>query len=386
MNYEKIYYQLVEKAKSRGLDKSSVGYYTEIHHIIPRCMGGGDEPSNLVMFKAREHFLAHMLLWKAYPEEVSLMRAAHMMSSRWVNETVGGSGAGVNSKVYSKLREEYAEAVREQVSGEGNPFYGKTHSAETVEKMKSSKQKYYHRQRLINWRKDNDKYMSRFRFSIGEIAPFEVNDKCRIKPLHGKYDLDLWMNAEAIKDYWQRAGKPDVKFLSNQIFEVSGIRFPYHKMRALVKLFIEGWEPSTDPSFVLTALNTSTADFNDRVGEFREVTTSTVEEIRDIFFNNWLESRESHRAIISEHIQTNGYEKHKNNSKAKMSLVDVTEACILWNTGLVEQKRIANLYGVARNTISNAAEADGRWLTARRSAEDLLSSHYKDLPVRRGTA
>lgn len=117
MNYEKIYSALVEKAKVRGLDKSKVNFYTEAHHVVPVCIGGTNEASNFVLFSGREHFIAHMLLWKAHPDNVSLMRAAHIMSSRWTNDIAGNSHAGINSKVYSKLREEYSQAVSEQVSG-----------------------------------------------------------------------------------------------------------------------------------------------------------------------------------------------------------------------------------------------------------------------------
>lgn len=109
MDYKKIYSELVEKCRLRGLDKRSVGYYTEIHHIIPRCMGGTNENSNLVMFSAREHFIAHLLLWKAYPENRSLKFAAMMMSNRAVCK--------VNSHVYEKLREEFSVALSEEFSG-----------------------------------------------------------------------------------------------------------------------------------------------------------------------------------------------------------------------------------------------------------------------------
>ena len=136
MDYKKIYSSLVEKANVRGLDKSKCEGYFEIHHIIPRCLGGSDDASNLVMFTGREHFIAHMLLWKAYPDNVSLMRAAHIMSSRWVSGTIDGK-AGTNSRTYSRLREEYSQAVKQQVSGEGNPFYGKKHTPESIAKMKA---------------------------------------------------------------------------------------------------------------------------------------------------------------------------------------------------------------------------------------------------------
>lgn len=109
MNYEKIYNQLIEKAKPRGLNRKSVDYYTEIHHIIPRSMGGSDEKSNLVMLSGREHYMAHMLLWKAYPSKGALAYAAMMMSNRDVCK--------VNSYVYSALKEDYAKEVSKRRRG-----------------------------------------------------------------------------------------------------------------------------------------------------------------------------------------------------------------------------------------------------------------------------
>lgn len=96
MNYQNIYNALVEKAKVRGLDKSQHEGYFEIHHILPKCLGGSDEKDNLVMFTGREHFIAHMLLWKAFPEEIGLMRAAWVMSARKICK--------VNSRIYSTIQ------------------------------------------------------------------------------------------------------------------------------------------------------------------------------------------------------------------------------------------------------------------------------------------
>jgi len=100
MNYKKIYDALVDKAKPRGLDKSQHEGYFEIHHIVPRSIGGSNEADNLVMFTAREHFIAHILLWKIYPEDSNLFHAAWMMSNRTLTNR--------NSKVYAKLREQHA--------------------------------------------------------------------------------------------------------------------------------------------------------------------------------------------------------------------------------------------------------------------------------------
>ena len=116
MDYQKIYNALVEKAKVRGLDKSSVDYYTEIHHIVPRCLGGSDEPDNLVMFSGREHFIAHLLLWKIYPNNHQLMHAAWMMSHT-------RCGDKVNSTTYSALKVRHSDWLSERMGGENSPNY-----------------------------------------------------------------------------------------------------------------------------------------------------------------------------------------------------------------------------------------------------------------------
>lgn len=58
MNYEKIYNQIIERAKLSNRIKSKENYF-EKHHIIPKCLGGDNEKENLVLLTAREHFICH---------------------------------------------------------------------------------------------------------------------------------------------------------------------------------------------------------------------------------------------------------------------------------------------------------------------------------------
>jgi hypothetical protein len=74
MKYELVYFHLIESRKL--LSPSNF----EKHHIIPQCLGGTNEPSNIVKLTPREHFLAHRLLAKMYPEHGGLLYAANMMS------------------------------------------------------------------------------------------------------------------------------------------------------------------------------------------------------------------------------------------------------------------------------------------------------------------
>ncbi|CAB4133127.1 HNHc domain containing protein [uncultured Caudovirales phage] len=54
------------------------GFY-EKHHIIPKCLGGTNNNDNLVLLPTRVHFIAHALLYKAYPKETKLAQAFGMM-------------------------------------------------------------------------------------------------------------------------------------------------------------------------------------------------------------------------------------------------------------------------------------------------------------------
>ena len=78
MDYRKIYKNLITRACNENRVKGK-SYY-EQHHIIPEFMfklrkraknvghldGNPNDPQNLVLLTAREHFIAHVLLYKIY--------------------------------------------------------------------------------------------------------------------------------------------------------------------------------------------------------------------------------------------------------------------------------------------------------------------------------
>lgn len=63
MNYKRIYDEFIADRKTKQPSKPD---YYEVHHIIPRCMGGDDGPSNLIRLTASDHLFAHQLLARAY--------------------------------------------------------------------------------------------------------------------------------------------------------------------------------------------------------------------------------------------------------------------------------------------------------------------------------
>lgn len=63
MDYHKIYNQLISKARN---EENTLTCYYEVHHIIPKSIGGTDSLSNLVKLPVRTHLIAHQLLVKMY--------------------------------------------------------------------------------------------------------------------------------------------------------------------------------------------------------------------------------------------------------------------------------------------------------------------------------
>ena len=120
MNYSKHYESLIAKGKDRGLD-----IYTELHHVIPKCLGGSNEKSNLVRLTPEEHYVAHQLLARIYPENMKLIFAASAM-------TFDRQGRRYNNKLYGWIRVKLAKASSENNKGKLTWMKGKHHT----EKMK----------------------------------------------------------------------------------------------------------------------------------------------------------------------------------------------------------------------------------------------------------
>jgi hypothetical protein len=103
MDYLKVYRAIVERGQVREPD--SEGYY-EVHHIIPRCMGGGDERENLTTLTAREHFIAHWLLARVYPDHQGIGFSFWAMCNQ--KGATGKRDYKVSSRTYAEAKEKYS--------------------------------------------------------------------------------------------------------------------------------------------------------------------------------------------------------------------------------------------------------------------------------------
>lgn len=119
MDYANIYFQLTSRAKNRILEG-----YTEKHHILPRSLGGTNKKENIVRFTVREHFLAHLCLWKMSEGEARKKMAYAVVSFKRQRQCQKGKGIRFNSRTYEIAKKERNVALSRKFSGEGNPNFG----------------------------------------------------------------------------------------------------------------------------------------------------------------------------------------------------------------------------------------------------------------------
>ena len=155
--YTKWYKELIVNATNRTLPE---GIYTENHHIIPYCMTRNNKKSNIVSLTAREHFIAHLLLWKiTMPKKWhnKMMMALYVMSN--------GSGNDFkkqkqnrqplklkNSKLYEKFIAERRKYLGELSSERWkDPAYKKNFSDKIKERWKDPEYKKQMAQKRKNY-------------------------------------------------------------------------------------------------------------------------------------------------------------------------------------------------------------------------------------------
>jgi|688.fasta_scaffold532023_2 hypothetical protein len=118
--YTKWYTNIIVNATNRTtlLEKF------EVHHIVPRSLGGTNHIDNLVKLTVREHVICHILLCKMVvgQQKYKMLHAVNIMCNKTVR---------VNSRIVEGLRQERKQSL----SGAGNPNFGKTWDAETKQKI-----------------------------------------------------------------------------------------------------------------------------------------------------------------------------------------------------------------------------------------------------------
>jgi hypothetical protein len=150
------YYSIITRAKTRKVDG-----YTETHHIIPKSLGGSNNADNLVDLTAREHFICHILLTKMLDGQPKhkMIHAAWGMTH--LENDRQDRSYKVSSRIYETLKKEKSKISSEMMTN-NNPMFnkeskakhkssmasrnnvgmtGRSHSPETIEKMRIARAK-----------------------------------------------------------------------------------------------------------------------------------------------------------------------------------------------------------------------------------------------------
>lgn len=93
------------------------------HHIIPKFMGGDNSKNNIVNLSEDDHALAHYLFSMCF-EENSKEQIGNLRSSRLLNKY--------------KLGEIDESKITRSYYGVNNPFYGRKHNQNTIDKLKQN--------------------------------------------------------------------------------------------------------------------------------------------------------------------------------------------------------------------------------------------------------
>lgn len=133
--YSRWYESLVNKAKSR----ESLSGYTERHHIVPNSFVVNNHPDNLIELTAREHYVAHLLLWR-----MDLASKWHNKMAMALHVMVNGSGHKkqhrnylISSRIYESARVSFIAAMKSHFAEHGGNMQGKKHTPQALEKMRA---------------------------------------------------------------------------------------------------------------------------------------------------------------------------------------------------------------------------------------------------------
>lgn len=112
MNYHRIYAEFIKDRQERAVGLTG---YVEKHHIVPRCMGGGDDAANMVRLTPEDHYFAHLLLAKAHGgknwDAIFAMR--HL-----ANDLGSGRRSTIHARIkFGHVRRLLAQHYRDVLSG-----------------------------------------------------------------------------------------------------------------------------------------------------------------------------------------------------------------------------------------------------------------------------
>lgn len=207
--YENIYNKIIERAKTRKLDSFTS---IEVHHIIPKSLGGSDDKSNLVVLTLKEHFIVHLLLTKIYPNEPKMIRAFLIMCRKNPNKS---------AESFKILKENVKNLMSKQsLEYHSNPSNKEKFAQYSIDNWKNSE--YREKQALARNNYITDKYREQRSKAAKKLHEDPEFSKMIFKSIekHANHKSQEWIDKITIINK-KRANSPEFKKLASSNYKGS---------------------------------------------------------------------------------------------------------------------------------------------------------------------
>lgn len=206
MNYKKLYNTIIENRL-----KNPLGGYIERHHILPKCLGGSDDKSNLVKLSAREYYICHLLLTKIYKTGIkhSKMIYAYMMMCYVKGENQKRDYKS-NSRLYESRKREFAQIMSKKIKIANKDYMWINNPTLRISKkvLKTYPiEEGWFNGRVINWDLyENNGYLIECKYCANKVYSKSKLVFC-CKECRERYIFEnsfLYKNKEKFKEYYKQ--------------------------------------------------------------------------------------------------------------------------------------------------------------------------------------
>lgn len=173
---------------------------------MPKSLGGSNHKSNLVLLTPREHFLAHCFLVKM--TSGSQKRSMTYALIRFLGKNINDQRYKINSRIYQNIvennraftsgknnpmfgkpcwytmtenqKKQWKSNISKGITGEKNPFYGKTHNEQTRNIISQKRSQPI----LVKFDDDIERYFTQYKFLGTYIGKSEALGQKLCKSQH----------------------------------------------------------------------------------------------------------------------------------------------------------------------------------------------------------
>jgi hypothetical protein len=200
-----------------------VGFH--IHHIVPKCMKGGNVETNLVKLTYREHYLSHCLLALAFSSVKKLGKAINSFKK-----------SSKNSRLYEKVAHHgHSEETKVKISksnkGKARPRKVPMSDEERTARAERCKNRVWSEE---SKQKLRDKAISNPTIQFA-IQAANDPDRDRTGVNNPRADKEVWSNLDVLHRAWTENGKCGAR----KLHRLTKLGNTWQSLKTVVKKFKE---------------------------------------------------------------------------------------------------------------------------------------------------